>query len=63
LLFFFLTPISRQVYTEALKLHLRASPLVVPRDQAQLGLGRIVALYHRSSSLYWIHYHIRYLFF
>ena len=27
------------------------------------GLGRIVALHHRSSTLYKVHYHIRYLFF
>ena len=31
--------------------------------QVWLGLGRIVALYHRSSTLYHIRYHIRYLYF
>jgi hypothetical protein len=31
--------------------------------EAGLGLGRIVALHHRSSTAYQIHYNIRYLFF
>jgi hypothetical protein len=30
---------------------------------ARLGLGRIVALYHRSSTLHQIHEHIRFLLF
>ena len=32
-------------------------------DEVNLGLGRIVGLYYRSSSSFHIHLHIRYLFF
>ena len=31
--------------------------------EATRGLGRIVALYYRSSTSYQIHYHSRYLYF
>ena len=33
------------------------------REKVVVGLGRIVALYDRSSALYLIHYYIRFLHF